>query len=319
MLVLMRHFLDVRAGARSSDHLERIELARLALDGLSVGDAFGERFFVSPQTVDSLIEARAIPASPWRWTDDTAMALSIVEVLGLHGGIDRDALAQAFARRYWAEPARGYGAGAHRILQAIGEGCSWQDAAATVFAGQGSYGNGGAMRAAPIGAYFWDSDEHVVEHALASADPTHAHPEGRAGAVAVAVAAALAVRMSRGSLKLSTEGFIDEVLHRCPHGLTHEGIARARELGDVDVVTAAAVLGNGAEVSAQDTVPFCIWAAARHLGDYREALWATVAALGDRDTTCAIVGGIVALHVGRMGLPADFLAAREPLPVVEID
>jgi len=33
------------------------------------------------------------------------------------------------------------------------------------------------------------------------------------------------------------------------------------------------------------------------------------------DTTCAIVGGIVALAVGPEGIPADWLAARESLEV----
>jgi ADP-ribosylglycohydrolase len=43
-----------------------------------------------------------------------------------------------------------------------------------------------------------------------------------------------------------------------------------------------------------DTVPYAIWCAARHLDDLVEALWATVSVGGDIDTTCAIVGGIVA-------------------------
>jgi hypothetical protein len=38
-----------------------------------------------------------------------------------------------------------------------------------------------------------------------------------------------------------------------------------------------------------------------------------VSALGDRDTTCAIVGGIVALKVGYAGLPLDWRSARESL------
>ena len=42
-------------------------------------------------------------------------------------------------------------------------------------------------------------------------------------------------------------------------------------------------------------------------------MWTTVAALGDRDTTCAIVGGILAARVGRAGLPREWLEAREPL------
>jgi ADP-ribosylglycohydrolase len=39
-----------------------------------------------------------------------------------------------------------------------------------------------------------------------------------------------------------------------------------------------------------------------------------VEAGGDADTTSAIVGGIVAAHTGRDGIPPEWLAAREPLP-----
>lgn len=60
-------------------------------------------------------------------------------------------------------------------------------------------------------------------------------------------------------------------------------------------------------------MPFCVWCAARHLDDYEAALWSTVSGYGDRDTTCAIVGGIVALSAGRESIPSSWLAAREPL------
>jgi ADP-ribosylglycohydrolase len=55
-------------------------------------------------------------------------------------------------------------------------------------------------------------------------------------------------------------------------------------------------LGSGFEVSAQDTVPFCLWCAGQHMEHWEETLWLTVAGLGDRDTTCAIVGGIVTMY-----------------------
>jgi ADP-ribosylglycohydrolase len=84
-----------------------LERALCSLEGLSVGDAFGERFFVHPDTVDRLIAARALPAPPWRFTADTQMALSIVAVLRRHGRIDQDHLAQHFAAHY--DPLRGYG------------------------------------------------------------------------------------------------------------------------------------------------------------------------------------------------------------------
>ena len=81
-----------------------------------------------------------------------------------------------------------------------------------------------------------------------------------------------------------------------------------------DVTLAAQRLGNGSGVTAPDTVPFCLWAVAQYPNDFEEALWATVSALGDRDTTCAIVGGILACRVGREGFPATWLERRESLP-----
>lgn len=81
-----------------------------------------------------------------------------------------------------------------------------------------------------------------------------------------------------------------------------------------DPETAAYFLGNGRQVAAHDTVPFTIWAAARHLADYEQAIWVTAAAGGDIDTTCAIVGGITAAGLEPGGLPQGWLQAAEPLP-----
>lgn len=76
---------------------------------------------------------------------------------------------------------------------------------------------------------------------------------------------------------------------------------------------AALALGSGYDVTAFDTVPFCLWVASWHSHEYEEAIWQTVSALGDRDTTCAIVGGIVALQVGEDGIPEPWRDAREEL------
>jgi ADP-ribosylglycohydrolase len=76
----------------------------------------------------------------------------------------------------------------------------------------------------------------------------------------------------------------------------------------------AGEVGCGSLISAPDTVPYAIWCAARHLDDLAEALWATVSAGGDMDTTCAIVAGIVAARTGLDAVPGEWLNAREPLP-----
>ena len=44
------------------------------------------------------------------------------------------------------------------------------------------------------------------------------------------------------------------------------------------------------------------------------ALSSSVSGLGDRDTTCAIVGGIVASYTGVEGIPQEWLESRERLP-----
>ena len=64
------------------------------------------------------------------------------------------------------------------------------------------------------------------------------------------------------------------------------------------------------------TVPFVIWCAARHLDDFRDAMRSAADAGGDSDTICAMVGGIVALAVGRAGIPAEWLDAREAMPAL---
>ena len=67
-------------------------------------------------------------------------------------------------------------------------------------------------------------------------------------------------------------------------------------------------------MTAPDTVPFALWCAARHLSNYEAALWATVSGLGDRDTTCAIVGGIVVMYAGVESIPSEWLEHREQIP-----
>lgn len=104
------------------------------------------------------------------------------------------------------------------------------------------------------------------------------------------------------------------MLAHTPPGATRRGLEKARSLPlDGKPETAAQALGSGQKVISEDTVPFSVWCAARHLDSYEEALWATVSGFGDRDTTCAIVGGIVVLSAGRESIPAAWLSAREPL------
>ena len=293
------------------DHSDCLNQARLSLDGLSVGDAFGQQFFAD---LPRDIATRTPPLAPWQYTDDTEMALAIYEVLSGCGSIDQDLLARQFARRYMLDAARGYGAGARMVLQDIADGTPWYVACRQIFGGQGSLGNGAAMRVAPLGAYFADDVPSVIDQAAASAEVTHAHPEGIAGAVAVALAAAWATRRGTGVDSGSGRQMLEHILAHMAVTAVRRGIEQAIGIPLEEwEFNAENALGNGSQITAADTVPFCLWCAAAHLDSYEEALWAAVRVGGDIDTNAAIVGGIVALSVGPEGIPCQWLQAREEL------
>ena len=230
-----------------------------SLIGLSVGDAMGAALEGAPFDA-ARVDDELAPDGPSPWTDDTQMALSIVETLFTAGRLDQDRLAAAFGRRY--ESWRGYGPGMHKILPELRGGKDWRELKDAVFRG-GSFGNGSAMRVAPLGAYFHESPvDDVVSEAGRSAEVTHAHPEALAGAVATAIGAWLAAR-SRGGPVPSTDALFAAARGPLDPSLrVSRRLAAAQKLGaGVGLQEAVAALGNGTKVSCPDTVPLALWIA----------------------------------------------------------
>ena len=129
----------------------------------------------------------------------------------------------------------------------------------------------------------------------------------------MAIATAVAVSR-RGEPAPVVGGKIWEgVLEFTAEGEVRRRLVRAREMEGATAQEVASELGNGAEISAQDTVPFCVWNACRCLEDYREAILSTVEVGGDCDTNAAIVGGIVSGYSGRACIPDEWLRVRGEL------
>ncbi|MFH9013606.1 ADP-ribosylglycohydrolase family protein [Streptomyces sp. NPDC017943] len=285
----------------------RLDRALAGLRGLTVGDALGSQYFVPVNY--PLLKRREVPDGPWQWTDDTEMACSVVAVLAAHHRIDQDALARSFAEHHDAD--RGYGPAVGRLLGRVREGGDWRELAAALFNGQGSWGNGAAMRIAPLGAWYAGDPEQATHQAEISAYTTHQHREAVVGAMAVAAAAAFAAAPDGPP---GPEALLDGVIDLVPKSAVGAGLRRARDMLDYgDAATVAAVLGCGRRKTAHDTVPFALWSAARCLGDFEQGFWTTARAGGDIDTTCAIVGGVIA--AGKAGAPpAEWVARTEALP-----
>jgi ADP-ribosylglycohydrolase len=301
---------------QSRQHAPDACLARAleSLEGLASGDAFGECFLNPWDRTPENRASRVLPPAPWRFTDDTMMAVSVYACLERHGSMEPEWLAESFARHY--DPERGYGPAMNALLMrlyAIGAS-NWFEEAQELFNGEGSFGNGAAMRVAPVGAYFADNLDLVVEQATLSAISTHCHPEAIAGAVAVAVATAIAWQDRDAATPMNASAFLEGVRACTPQSAVRDGIDRALALPDMTTVLEAALtIGNGSHASAQDTVPFTLWSAARSLDSYEDALWETVNGGGDIDTNCAIVGGIVVMRTGSGAIPAEWLHRRETL------
>src|SRR5262245_25473339 len=186
---------------------------RGCLVGLAVGDALGGRFEgQSAEHIKSRVSSveqliGSVNDELWS-TDDTQMAIGVAETLVADGTIVEQRLCEAFVANY--VPSRGYGRGARAVIEAIEDGQDHRVVAEKHFPG-GSFGNGAAMRVAPVGLCFRDERRMVLDQARLSALPTHLHALGIEGAQLLALAVAHASR----SEAIDRHAFFSELLGHC--------------------------------------------------------------------------------------------------------
>jgi len=282
----------------------KLLLASKSLTGISIGDAFGESFFGEESLMKSYIHQRTIPESSLDFTDDTIMAIAIFKSLEKFEEINQDFLAEEFTKNYHLDINRGYGPSMHQYFRAVKSGDNWKKISYSKFEGQGSMGNGGAMRASVIGAYFYDDFDKLKLNAELSCGVTHANKEAIEGTKAIALAAAFAVQEKLGLIKFNQQDFIQKVQDELDDSDMKSKLNKALYLdGNPSIELLVRTLGNGTKMTAQDTVPIIIWMLSRYRNNFEECLWNTVSALGDRDTTCAMAGGVSILCCDENRIP----------------
>ena len=146
--------------------------------------------------VENFLNSDARPLGVF--TDDTEMALALSVSLIERGALNPKHCAATYARFFDAEPRRGYGPAVSKILAMLYAEGDYRDTGRAVYA-EGSFGNGGAMRIAPVGLAFRNAGDAVLREAVGSALLcTHVHPDAVDGAFIQAKAvAALALDQRR--------------------------------------------------------------------------------------------------------------------------
>lgn len=273
---------------------------RGALLGTFVGDALGMPF--EGATCDDIpVEVEMVEARRGRgtYTDDTQMMIALAESLIECGRVDEEHLAGAFRAAY--DPDRGYGGGTRRVIELWAGGTPVSVAAGAIFDGQGSRGNGAAMRVAPVAVRFHEDPEQLCAEAARSARITHAHTVGEDGAVVQAAAIGAGLRGDDVLDCARAAARTDEMTQRL--SVVGELLAASREPAEVQ-----GRLGSSSD--ATESVCAALYASlARPV--FEEAVRFAVRLGGDTDTIAAMTGAIVGARDGLSAVPARWLAALE--------
>jgi poly(ADP-ribose) glycohydrolase ARH3 len=237
-----------------------------------------------------------------RYTDDTQMAIGVAEALCERGTIEPSELAVRFVANY--DPNRGYGQGARKILSAIESGTDWSVAAKEAFGGEGSLGNGAAMRASPIGVLFANDLDRVAAEAERSALPTHAHPIGIDGARLQGIAVALATRSAGSSF--DRVAFL-ETLRR--YAQTEEFQWQVDHALKLEPYQSLIAFGN--RIEAHRSVMTSILCFVDSPDDWPRAVARAIGQGDDVDTLAAMTGALVGARLGLEAIPPRLIDCLE--------
>jgi len=274
-----------------------------ALIGSAVGDALGAPLEGwSVEMVSSMYgEGKGWKMIYGRYTDDTEMMIGVAESLIEHKGFNGADMARTFIQNYDAR--RGYSPWTQEALQRIREGESWEEASKKLFGGQGSYGNGAAMRIAPIGLLYYDNAHKLRETAHKASHITHAHELGIEGAALHAFSIALAVRGKKTGMVSELHEFVNNDVYK--KKIKKIAILLQKETTKKEII---AELGNGE--AAFNSVPTALYAFLR-FDTFEESVIYAVSLGGDTDTIGAMTGAISGAYYGEGAIPNQWVEELE--------
>jgi len=280
---------------------EQVQLTdrfRGVLLGLAVGDALGAPLEFQPARtadnyVDEMIGGGWQQLAPGEWTDDTQIAICIVDSLLAKAVFDPDDIAQRFVA--WMESGpKDIGLHTQRVLSAIRDGIPWDRAGAEAHQAEPNNApNGSLMRCAPLAMFFFKHPEYAASLSPVLSRITHVHPDCEAACVLVNVAIANllagmappdAIEAGYNACDTVTDAFRDRV-------------RKAMQLTN-DTSPTGWVL---------DTLEVALWSFL-HTSTYETAVVNAINRGADADTVGAVVGALSGAYYGASAIPARWLS-----------
>lgn len=259
--------------------------------------------------IENMIDGR-LPAGSW--TDDTQMTIAVATSIIEEGEVNESSLVNNFLKYY--EPKRGYGYGTKTVLSHLRKGMKVEEATSSLF-GEGSFGNGAAMRIAPVALFYFDDIQKLKEAAISVSKITHTHPLATEGAVLLAFAIAKALTSSFE--KIHPIQFLKDIISFTKEEIFYQKLSIAENLLKKDAEKEEVIEKLGCGVSAQDSVPTAIFCFLKFFHSLKEATLYAVNLGGDADTIasmCANISG--ALH-GVEAIPKEWLEKLEKREYIE--
>lgn len=232
-------------------------------------------------------------------SDDTEQSALIAQSL-IRSPRDADLCARAFRRSilgWFCRLPWGVGMGTAKACLRIALGLRPS--------GVMSAGNGAAMRAAVIGAFFRDEPDERIAFGRALAEATHRDPRAVEGALFVAELAAACARGPAGADRYACQEEAQQIV-TLPE--LEDTLDWARDLARRGAETREAAEAIGTSGYVLHSVPMATYAFLRHGDDFLTAVAEAIGAGGDTDSTGAIVGGWLGALRGADALPRDLIA-----------
>jgi poly(ADP-ribose) glycohydrolase ARH3 len=282
--------------------------------GTALGDAIGELAFSAPSEAE--LRSKIAEVERLVYTDDTAMAIGLAESLLEVGRLDSQKLGDTLRANYEREPWRGYAIGPPTIFGLVARyKTPYLDAARSLFGGQGSFGNGAAMRIAPVGLFFHDSQD-LYEQARLSAAVTHAHAIGIDGAAVLARAIAQAAALSPQD-PLPVASFCQELIDFARTPEVQSKMTHVKHLALEQPPDHEAARRLGQSVAAHESMPFAVYAFVRYPHAFEACLLCATLNGGDRDTLGAMACAVSGAYLGSEAIPLPWQEKLENRQYIE--